>query len=226
MFKQALALLRFLRAYASLTRDPNRLDMVFALLDHAHQVPEDQIPTLQLPELQSVLNTPARRLELDLDALSRLPRGTLGAEVARFLTEQGLDPNGLAHTMGDDGKLSRLKAHLESTHDVWHVITGAGTDVESELELQAFYYAQLAAPPNLIILSSGLLNAVLFARDRGPARMEALVRGWLLGRRARPLAGVDWSTWWATPLEEVRRAFQIDRAAVEPLLRAAPRLAA
>ncbi len=226
MFKQALALVKFLRAYATVTRDPNRLDMVFAMIDHVHGVDPDTIPMLKLPEFQPVIEQPARRLELDLDALARLPAGTLGAELVRFLRDNELDPDGLSHTLEDGGPLSRVKAHLESTHDLWHVLTGLGTTVDDEIELQAFYAAQLAAPPPLMILSSGLLNSILIDRESGPARLEALVRGYLLGRRAKPLAGVDWSRHWATPLAELRRQFNIDAAGARAVLEPQPRLAA
>ncbi len=226
MFRQALALAKFLRAYATVTRDPYRLDMVFAMLDHNRDIDPDTIPMLKRPELQSVVQAPARRVEVDLDALARLPEGTLGAEFVKFLRDNELDPEGLNNTLEDYGPLARVKAHLESTHDLWHVLTGIGVTINEEVELQAFYAAQLAAPLPLMLLSSALLNSILIERESGPARLEALVRGYLLGRRARPLAGVDWSTRWATPLAELRREFNIDAAAVRDQLDVAPALAA
>ena len=36
-------------------------------------------------------------------------------------------------------------------------------------------------------------------------RADALVEGWQAGKRARPLFGIDWTTQWQRPIEDVRR---------------------
>ena len=100
---------------------------------------------------------------------------------------------------------SFLRAHLYETHDVWHVATGFGTDIAGELGLQAFYAAQLGGKLPTLLLGGGLLHAALREPGDLDRRMEAIARGWDLGRSAHPLFGVRWERFWAQPLEEVRR---------------------
>ena len=57
--------------------------------------------------------------------------------------------------------------------------------------------------------------------------MHAIVRGWLLGKRARPLFGVRWNELWVTPMENVRRGLAVDLVGIElELPQPEPRLAA
>jgi ubiquinone biosynthesis protein COQ4 len=49
-------------------------------------------------------------------------------------------------------------------------------------------------------------------RDR---RIGEIARGWLLGRRSRPLFGVRWNDYFALPLDEVRRRLGLDVKAVD-----------
>jgi ubiquinone biosynthesis protein Coq4 len=42
------------------------------------------------------------------------------------------------------------------------------------------------------------------------ARFDAIVKGWEMGRRARPLFGTRWDELWATPLSDVRRSLGIE----------------
>jgi ubiquinone biosynthesis protein COQ4 len=54
--------------------------------------------------------------------------------------------------------------------------------------------------------------------------MNQIARGWLMGQRAKPFFGAQWSKMWAEPLDEVRATFQVlEHAAVR---RTGARLAA
>ena len=138
----------------------------------------------------------------------------------------GLDPRALPTREANDEGMY-LVAHLFETHDVWHAVTGFGTDVAGELGLQAFYFAQFPARLSTALVAGGLLNTLLFAFDQRDARMHAIVRGWLLGKRARPLFGVRWNELWVTPMENVRRGLAVDLVGIElELPQPEPRLAA
>jgi ubiquinone biosynthesis protein Coq4 len=50
--------------------------------------------------------------------------------------------------------------------------------------------------------------------------MRAIVRGWLLGRRARALFGVDWAALWSSPLTDVRKMLRIEIDDVEGAIEA------
>jgi ubiquinone biosynthesis protein Coq4 len=160
------------------------------------------------------------RLRIDLAALAQLAPGTLGREFADHMIANRLDPAALP-TLAAHDELEYVRAHLYETHDVWHVVTGFATDVAGELGLQAFYAAQLPGKLPPAILAGGLLNTLLFSLDDKDARLREIARGFLLGKRARPLFGVRWDELWTRPLAEVKRELGLDDPSLEAVMPAA-----
>jgi ubiquinone biosynthesis protein Coq4 len=39
--------------------------------------------------------------------------------------------------------------------------------------------------------------------------MDALAKGWTLGKRAKPLFGIQWNSLWEKPLEDIRVSLDI-----------------
>jgi ubiquinone biosynthesis protein Coq4 len=115
----------------------------------------------------------------------------------------GLDPAAIPSLEARDD-LEFIRAHLFETHDVWHAVTGFGTDVAGELGLQAFYAAQAPGGLPLALMAMGLLNTAFYAPGEREARLDAITRGWEMGRQARPLFGTRWDQLWETPMVEVR----------------------
>jgi ubiquinone biosynthesis protein Coq4 len=204
------------RCYVTLARDPGRLDIVFGLrasLDDRERV-QKTLETMQAdPYYRDVLAARRRISTIDLDVLARLPEGTLGHVFAHEMRARSLDPTALPHLSSND-QGEYIAAHLYETHDIWHTVTGFATDIPGELGLQAFYAAQLAGPLPIAILSAGLLNTLLYGMDDREARMEAIARGWELGRRAKPLFGRAWDTMWDRPLDELRAELAIGTLAL------------
>ncbi len=209
--RKMLNMLRFLRTYAALVRDPNQLEMVFALGERlAKGDLFERMPWLRgRPEIEALVSAPRRHMPIDRSALFGLEPGTLGREFIEFIDRNGLDPSELAYSTGDS-TMERFRIHLQGTHDLWHVLTGFDTDVDGELGLQAFYFAQLQAPLPLTLMSAGLLNMALKNEGSGARRVELLVQGYLMGRRAKPLTGIDWSEHWDRPLTELRRELTLE----------------
>jgi ubiquinone biosynthesis protein COQ4 len=197
--------------FGKIVRQPESLDHIIEMAD---QLADPNV----IAELVEVLGQDAQgqaafasrpRLQgLDLAALEALPEGTLGHAYAAFLRDHELDPAALPDLAGQsDGEY--LRAHLYETHDLWHVLTGFSTDVAGELGLQAFYMAQMPSPLAVLLLSAGLLNTVLYRMEDVDARMELIIAGWLMGRRASSLFGADWSEAWETPLTAVRSRYSL-----------------
>lgn len=204
--------LRFAVNFVRLIRDPNRVDLVLDLADGTADSPVMK-PILQRPEVAAFTARPLPPLRVDLPALRALPLGTLGRTFAAFLDDHGFDPTGLHHS-GDADRtdLDRFKVHMQRSHDLWHTVLGFDTDVAGELGLQAFYMAQLGTPLGYVLLAAGMLGTLFFHHDDGERRMEAITRGWQLGRRARPLFGADWQRMFTWPLEQVRAHFGLTDA--------------
>ena len=204
------------RAFWRITMDPNRLNEVFEL---AYSLADDKVMGEMVDYVkrdstgaQALAERP--RLQVDLSQLRHLPEGTLGRVFADSMIAQGLDPAAIPTLPSNDDK-EYIQAHLFETHDVWHAVTGFGTDVPGELGLQAFYMAQLIGKLPTAILASGFLNTLLFNHDERGRRMDEIARGWQMGRRARQLFGVRWDKLWATPLAEVRRALGLEPGVAE-----------
>jgi ubiquinone biosynthesis protein Coq4 len=128
---------------------------------------------------------------------------------AGFLEQRGLDPQ-LVHYHREEQAVddaTRIKIHLERTHDLWHTVLGIDSDVAGELGLQSFMIAQIGSPLGVLLLSAGLLNGLLFAPADNERRMAAIAHGWRLGRATRPLFGADWATMLTWPIEQVREHF-------------------
>lgn len=206
---------RGVRAGVRLFLDPRRLDEVFRLEEVLadERVQGEVMETVRRDERGRAALVERPRLgAIDLERLRALPEGTLGRAFADFLDARGLRPGAIPTRAADDEE-SYARAHLYETHDIWHVAAGFDVDVAGELGLQAFYLAQLpvALPP--WIIAGGLLHALFFARRDFVPRIEAVVRGFRMGRSARPLFGTRWDELWNEPLDEVRaRAGLLDDA--------------
>ena len=213
MLRKLVGSVRFLRAFNRLIEDPSRLDVVFELgrnALHGSTLP----PELARPEVLAYVRAPEppRPLQIDLEALRSLAEGTLGRAFADWLTAHGFKPGELMaydrhHNQGDS-EVVRYRSHLQSTHDLWHVLTGFDTDIDGEVGLQAFYLAQLNTPLAPIVISAAMLGVLRKHMD-ATSLMDAITRGWRMGKAARPLFGVDWASLWSTPLAEVRARFGV-----------------
>jgi ubiquinone biosynthesis protein Coq4 len=203
--RNPLSIVQAAHAFVRLTLDPNRLGEVFNLSDAV--VNDDSTREILAHVKQDATGAAALRerphVQLDLKVLRALPTGTLGREYAIMMDRAGLDPAALP-TLPDDDEGKYVRAHLYETHDLWHTVTGFGTDVAGELGLQAFYQAQLPGKLPAAILATGFLNTLVFSFGQRDVRLREIARGWLLGRRSRPLFGVRWNDYLEMPLDEVR----------------------
>ena len=212
--------LRALKAFYSLARlvkDPNRLGEVFEMSDAlaTPDVIQPMVDRLAEDAVVARAFEERHRIRIDLAELRALPEGTLGRAFAEHMIAAKLDPSALP-TLASDDAIAFFRAHLYETHDVWHVVTGFGTDVVGELGLQAFYQAQIPGALPSLLLAVGMLRSAIFDQELTVPFMEALVRGWRMGRAARPLFGVRWDDLWSTPLCDVRNQLGIAGGADSP----------
>ncbi len=222
--RNPLTILRIIKSFYVLARDPNRLDQVFALADSgANQALMEEVSTFleRDPRLAAALVEQPRLGRVDLAELSRLPAGTLGHEFAAHMLRNGLDPAAIP-VPDAPNDVWYVRTHLRETHDIWHVVTGMGTDVAGELALQAFYLAQMPSRLSSALMAMGLIHISAVRPEAREVVMNAIVHGWLVGQRSRPLFGVAWAKLWSTPLTEVRAQLGVDvkpeTAFVPPLM--------
>src|SRR6185437_6482379 len=205
--KNGLLVARVAWSFVDLVRHPEHLDRVFEMSDQLVGKRRDVLVKMRdhvasTPQGEAALRE-RPRLAVRLDDLERLPPGTFGRAFADHMRKNGLDPAAIPTLPGGE-ELEYVRAHLYETHDVWHALTGFDTDVAGELGLQAFYAAQLPGGLPLLLLAVGFLNTALFSMDDRERRLEAVARGWQMGRSATPLFGVSWGDLWSRPVGEVR----------------------
>lgn len=194
-----------LYSLARLVKDPNRLPEVFEIADAL------ATPKVMQPIVDEVCRDPSarravegrHRIAIDLDVLRKLPTGTLGREYAAHMDAAKLDPSALPDLPSHD-PISFFRAHMYETHDIWHVVTGFGVDLVGELGLQAFYMAQTPGALPAFLLSVGFLRSGLYDAKLTKPFMDAVVRGYSMGKTAKPFFGIHWDDWWTLPLSEVR----------------------
>ncbi|MBD2296429.1 hypothetical protein H6G06_23835 [Anabaena sphaerica FACHB-251] len=146
--------------------------------------------------------------KIDLQQLHQLPKHTLGYMYAEHMIRNGLTPPPVNEIAND--QFTFLGTHITETHDIWHVVTGCNTDKPGEVKLEAFYIAQLASDRLFIaLLAKNLLKTAMYEVELCEQIMDGLSQGWIMGKRAKPLFGIEWNRLWETPLKDLQTSLNI-----------------
>jgi ubiquinone biosynthesis protein COQ4 len=141
---------------------------------------------------------------VSLATLAALPEDSLGRAYADYFATNAIipfDPPQLPVSTAQDYVATRLR----DTHDVFHVVTGYGTDDIGELELQWFNFGNLGRGPLpfLVILASFFMGRM--TKYGGLLAVCARARAaYRRGCRSRTLASVPWEDYWHMPLHDVQ----------------------
>jgi ubiquinone biosynthesis protein COQ4 len=152
----------------------------------------------------------ANRLPLgaiDLNTLHHLPTDTLGYHYADHMLSNQLQHLAVQPATNE---YEFIDIHIRETHDIWHVVTGSPINMLGEIQLQAFCIAQLQLSRFwMALLTKNLLKSLIHDIEVADKYMTALTNGWMMGKTAECLFGVDWSSLWETPIEQVRSSLNI-----------------
>ncbi|WP_420478633.1 Coq4 family protein [Brevundimonas sp. FT23028] len=150
----------------------------------------------------------AHRLD-DPAWLARFEPGTVGAAYREFRESRGFTAEGLADEARKVAPLADAphpiiwySRRIRDVHDVWHVLTGYGTDALGEACVVAFSYAQ-TRNVGFAFIGWGAAREIRRENRTIPAR-RAVLQAWRNGRAARWLPGLDYEALFARPLEEAR----------------------
>jgi ubiquinone biosynthesis protein COQ4 len=203
-----------------LGRHPDRVNYVFMIGNAQDSLAEESRRRKELrdpfqdPALESLWQERYCPVRYDVDELLALDAGTLGGFYARHMKERGLRPD-FYEDVEPMHKLHFLRLRMRQTHDIWHSLTGYGTDPVGEVGLQGFYFAQFTNGQSALIMAGAILRSILRRRYGELEKfVEAFCEGYRNGRRARPLLGAKWEQLWQEPLDDVRRRFEIEPARV------------
>lgn len=142
--------------------------------------------------------------DLDLVALAALPEGTLGHELARYFRDNKLSPFETTIELKTD--IDFIAKRYRETHDLLHVLTGYGTDVVGEIELQAYALGNLGIRTAALILLIGTLGQ-LKGQQAGVDLSVYVRRVWAAyrrGRASRQFLGFWFEHHWETPVATLR----------------------
>lgn len=206
--------LKQLYAFARLAQDPNQLEMVFRLknAEDYSELRKRGVSAMRInhPFANDAFESRPRIGPVDLDTLIRLPKETFGHQYAAMMIAQNLSPKSIPDVdVKNDGDY--MDAHLHETHDLWHVLTGFGTDTTGEIGLQGFYAAQINFPTlHAALISAILLNAAI-RPEQGQAkpRFEAMFRGYQMGQQSEKIFGFRFRDWFDRPLSELRKELRV-----------------
>lgn len=207
-----MAVVKASRALCALVADPEDSSRVFEIVEALR--PKQRAPMLErlrdCPEGARLLaSRPCIRSALqDRDRLLAMPEHSLGRAYLSYLDRAGLSAEGLISASqiertewNEEGMW--MSARMRDTHDLWHTVTGYGSDVAGEMLVLAFTFAQTKTPGlGLIVLASLLANV-------GTPMGADLTLAYVRGLSAEWLPAVSWEELLARPLAEVRALLKV-----------------
>lgn len=151
----------------------------------------------------------------DRSCLAALPEGSLGRAYLALMERADITAQGLVEVSETETDEYRqltdqqivYARRLRDAHDVWHALTGYGTDTLGEACLVAFSYAQTR---NLGFAAIALIGALKITKESGDRRvLRAVWRAYRDGRRAEWLPPIVWEELLDQPLQQVRQRLGI-----------------
>ncbi|OKH35885.1 hypothetical protein NIES2119_19300 [[Phormidium ambiguum] IAM M-71] len=198
--------LQTLKGIVTLLRDPGKTDSVYDVEEGLRNIKAAQLSVDFLkskPEVAAIISERYLAPEPNIDALLKLPKGSLGYEYAFYLTEAGFDPNFYRKIEVVDD-VSYVFLRIRQSHDIWHIITGMNTDVIGELGLKGFELAQTRRPMSIILLAGGLLRTLLNSPEDLDILLDRIAVGYRMGAKAKPFLAQKWEENWQKTVAEWR----------------------
>jgi ubiquinone biosynthesis protein COQ4 len=155
----------------------------------------------------------------DPEWLASFGPGTVGAAYRDFIAPRGLSAEGLAEESRKVADSEIDAAHplawygrrIRDVHDVWHVLTGYGTDGLGEACVVAFSYPQTKSLGFAVIAKAA--GREFGKLGDGQPYRRAINEAWANGKRAAWLPAIDYPALFAEDLASARRRLGIPRPA-------------
>jgi ubiquinone biosynthesis protein COQ4 len=151
--------------------------------------------------------------------LARFEPGTVGATYRAFREARGFTADGLAEVEREvvpfidaPHPIVWYSRRLRDIHDIWHVLTGYGTDALGEACVVSFSYGQ-TRNLGFGFIGYGAAREIQRENPSIPAR-RAVLQAWRNGRRAKWLPGLDYEALFAEPLAVARVRLAIAPATI------------
>ena len=198
-----------------LARNPQATKFVFMIGDTQDNIGESERRLGRFPDpfrsgaLEALWQTGYRAERYDLDELSKLAPHTLGGAYARHMKSNELSVD-YYQEKTPRNRMQFMRQRMRQTHDVWHVLTGFGTDEFEEVGIQGFYAGQFVSSMSGIIAAGAFLKSIMRCRfDELHKHMDAFCEGYCAGKRTENLLAVKWEEFWGESLDSLRRRYRI-----------------
>ncbi|MFN7619212.1 MAG: Coq4 family protein [bacterium] len=220
---QRLEPLRALRAFRKLIRNKEDTTQVFEIMRalsgrSISRGYNRMLKTLEGGRQAFLREELAHKLD-DPVWLSRFEPGSVGAAYRAFREARGFTAEGLADEARKVAPLVDAQhpviwysRRIRDVHDVWHVLTGYGTDALGEACVVSFSYAQ-TRNLGFAFIGWGAAREVQREAPSVPAR-RSVWQAYRNGRAARWLPGLDYEALFEQPLETVRASLNIRPATI------------
>lgn len=171
------------------------------------------------PNLKRYVEEPYFPPAYEFEALGKLPEGTLGYAYYHQIVDNGLNvisPQDYKAFLASLESVKNMPEQLKyatfrsyQIHDLMHILGGYGLSHYGELAVQAFTLAQFKRPYPMLLVSVATTHAAFLRPDRIEEYMDAIVDGWIKGKRAKSLVGVQWEELFDRPLIELQREYNL-----------------
>lgn len=138
--------------------------------------------------------------ELTLETLATYPEGTLAKVFAGYFQKNNIFPFTYEYPVQSDADV--LYKRYRETHDIHHMLTGYGIDDFGEIEIQAFYIANLGLRHARLIVFFGV--PYLFLQQRSFSKViNRLVAAYKRGKKAKNMLTLPYEAMWNVPMAEL-----------------------
>jgi ubiquinone biosynthesis protein COQ4 len=204
-------ILKVVYGVMALVNNPSQTDAVFNIADglrHSDVYQHFIDYAYSQPAVAEILKKRYFAPSPDLDALLHYPEASLGYVYATSMQQANLVPD-FYRAIEVEDDYSYIALRLRQTHDIWHIITGFGTDLAGELGLQAFTLAQTHSPLAVTLLAAIVMYVI---RTSGPLNqvVDSIQAGWQMGIKAQPFLAQRWEEHWDKSVEEWRSEVNVE----------------
>lgn len=222
--------LRDVYAQMGLKRNGTDLPATFLIPEINRAIAEE----FDMAEIAALISTERARLpefaawldacfvsDWTLEKVAHCPPGSLGAAIYAFISGSGMNIDFMFRGAAGDDYTYLTKRRVQN-HDIEHILTGFDTSDVGEIALivanciaiYRYFSPELAHAltfQTMFLTSTSVMRMACHYPSVVPAMLEGIALGVAMGnRQQRPIFMTRWEDWIDTPIEEVRRANQLD----------------
>jgi ubiquinone biosynthesis protein COQ4 len=141
---------------------------------------------------------------VSLATMRTLPADSLGHAYAAYFEQNAITPFDPPALPVDEAE-HYVATRLREVHDVFHVVTGYGTDDLGEVELQWFNLGNLGwGPLPFLVIAASFFMGRMTKYGGFWSVCKRATAAYRRGRRSRALATIAWEDYWRMPLCELQ----------------------